>query len=458
MRCQFSIATSLLARLPDTVRRQLGLHRMIRQFSSRPFVRNVAMVAGGTAAAQAITMAFAPIITRIYGPEAYGIQGVFMSVAGVLVAVAGLTYPIAIILPKYDGDAVGLARLSVYIGIVLSMLAAVILFFFGEEILRFMNAEAISAFMYLLPAFMLISVMGAVMRQWLIRKKLFSLTAKVMVWQALITNAAKSGLGLVQPTAVVLIVTNTLGALLGAAMMFLGLRKSPPSNQGERTARPSSTVMTLAIRHRDFPLLRAPQELLNTISQSIPVIVLAAHFGPASAGFYSIASAVLAVPALLVGNSVMQVFYPRINEAVHHGEDVKALIIKTTLGLSLAGVIPFAMVIIAGPALFGFVFGDDWQAAGGYAQWLSLWLFFQYINKPAVAAIPALRLQKGLLIYEVFSTGTKVLALYLGYSLFASDIAAVALFSVFGVAAYLWLIFWVIFHSGKFKARIAPGN
>jgi O-antigen/teichoic acid export membrane protein len=412
------------------------------------------MVAGGTAAAQAITMAFAPFITRLYGPEAYGIQGVFMSVAGVLATVASLTYPIAIVLPKSDTDAVGLARLSVYIGIAMSFLAAVILFFYGPEILSLMNAEEISAFMYLLPVFMLISVVGMVMRQWLIRKKLFTLTAKVTVWQALVMNTAKSGLGLVQPTAVVLIVTNTLGALLAAAMMLLGLRKTSANNHcAERIAAPRPSIVALARRHRDFPMLRAPQELLNTVSQSIPVVVLAAHFGPASAGFYSIASAVLAVPAMLVGNSVMQAFYPRINEAIHQGEDVKGLIIKATLGLALIGAIPFAIVVVAGPALFGFVFGNEWQLAGVYAQWLSLWLFFQYVNKPAVSAIPALRLQKGLLIYEMFSTGTKVLALYLGYTVFKSDVAAIALFSVVGVAAYVWLIVWVIMHSGKLATR-----
>jgi len=99
------------------------------------------------------------------------------------------------------------------------------------------------------------------------------------------------------------------------------------------------------------------------------------------------------------------------------------------------------------------VFGVEWQLAGVYAQWLSLWLFFQYVNKPAVSAIPALRLQKGLLIYEVFSTGTKVLALYLGYTVFKSDVAAVALFSVVGVAAYAWLILWVTMRSGKLATR-----
>ncbi|UCZ56541.1 hypothetical protein LGV61_12545 [Desulfurispirillum indicum] len=42
---------------------------MLTKLYNSKFIRNVAIVASGTAAAQAITMAFAPIITRIYGPE-----------------------------------------------------------------------------------------------------------------------------------------------------------------------------------------------------------------------------------------------------------------------------------------------------------------------------------------------------------------------------------------------------
>ena len=44
-----------------------------RTWKSR-FVRNVAVVASGNAGAQAIVMAFAPIITRLYVPKTFGIR------------------------------------------------------------------------------------------------------------------------------------------------------------------------------------------------------------------------------------------------------------------------------------------------------------------------------------------------------------------------------------------------
>lgn len=426
------------------------VHERLLAFSRSPFVRNVAAVASGTAAAQAISMVFAPLITRLYGPEAYGIQGVFVSIVGVLGTVAAMSYPIAIVLPKSDADASSIARLSLYIGLTMSVLVTVILFFLGQEIFALLNAQAISFLTYLIPVAMFISVLSRVVSHWLIRKKAFSLIAKVAVWQSLYINTIKAGLGFVQPTAAVLVVTNAFGGLLTATLMLLGLRKeSREINADASITGPPSSVKAVASQHSDFPLLRTPQELLNVVSQSLPVVMLAAYFGPSAVGFYSIASAVLAIPAGLIGASVMQVFYPRINEAIRSGDDAKALIVKATAGLALTGALPFVAVMIAGPFLFSFVFGSEWKSAGVYGQWLAPWLFFQYINKPAVSAIPALKLQGGLLVYELFSTGTKFLALYLGYVVVGSDVVAIALFSIFGVVAYAWLILWVIFHSGK---------
>lgn len=393
---------------------------------------------------------FAPLITRLYGPEAYGIQGVFMSIVNVMGTVAAMTYPIAIVLPKNEGDAVCLAKASICVGFAMSMLVAIILFLFGSKFLVLLNAKEIFPFMYLIPTFMFISVLSAVMIQWLIRKNAFALTAKVTVWQTLIINMIKTCSGFIYPTAAVLIVTNTLGGLLSALIIFFGVRKADSTDQ-ECAVRLGSWSRTwaLAKKYHDFPVFRAPQALLNSISQSLPIIMLASYFGPTYAGYYSIAFAVLGMPISIIGNSVMQVFYPRINEAIRQGDNAKHLIIKAIAALALGGALPFAIILIAGPMLFGFVFGNEWHVAGIYAQWLSIWLFFQFINKPAVAAIPALRLQRGLLIYEIFSSSTKILALYLGYTLFKSDVAAVALFAIFGIAAYTWLILWVIFHCGK---------
>ena len=426
----------------------IALKNKIHPIIKSTFVRNVAIVASGAAGAQAITIAFAPLITRLYGPEAFGILGTFMALLNVVIPVAALSYPIAIVLPKDDSDAKGIARLSAYIALGIAGCLSLFLLIGGDWLVEILSVQEISSFIFLIPLAMLFAAFVEIARQWLIRKKQFGITARVDVFKAFTVNAAKAGFGFFYPFATVLIILTSIGHALQAAMLGVGIKKSSNSQNtksNETAIKPK--LLNLAKRHYDFPLYRAPQIFINAVSVSLPVLMLSAFFGPASAGFYVLGKRILGLPSMLIGKSVGEVFYPRITEAFHNDENLTRMIIKATLSLAVVGFLPFIIIVVFGPWLFGIIFGNEWVTAGEYARWLSLMLFFNFINKPAVAAIPVLGLQRGLMIYELFSTGSKILALYIGFVLFEIDTVAVAIFSVFGAIAYIILILWVIFSS-----------
>src|SRR5699024_8422549 len=101
-------------------------------------------------------------------------------------------------------------------------------------------------------------------------------------------------------------------------------------------------------------------------------LLLTTFFGPASAGFYNIGRTVLGLPSRLIGQSIGDVFYPRISEAANNDENVGRLIKRATILLGAIGIVPFGVVIIFGPWIFEFVFGSGWDVAGEYARWISL--------------------------------------------------------------------------------------
>lgn len=415
------------------------------------FARNVAVVASGTAAAQAITMAFAPLITRIYGPEAFGLLGTFMAIVAVAIPVAALAYPIAIVLPREDRDALGLVRLSAILSFAVALLAAALLVLGGDWLTVTLGAESVAGYLFLIPVVMLFAAWMQIAQQWLIRKKEFGVVARSAVTHSLILNSATSGIGWLHPVGAVLIVLAALGQALHAALLFVGARrryqaKVPASEEGQRTS-----LKALAHRHRDFPLYRAPQNFINAASQSLPVLMLAAFFGPVAAGFYTLTKIVMGMPTTLIGKAVSDVFYPRITEAAHNGENLPRHIVQATGALLAIGVVPFGLVVLFGPWLFGLVFGADWVMAGEYARWLALFFLFNFINKPSVAAVPVLGIQRGLLVYELFSTGTKALGLVAGFYWFGSDVWAVALFSVLGVLAYSAMMLWILSHAMRWR-------
>ncbi|PAV31088.1 polysaccharide biosynthesis protein [Virgibacillus profundi] len=424
----------------------------IKKLTSKSFVRNVIIMTTGTAAAQAVSLALSPIITRLYGPEAYGLMGVFMAIIQIIAPIAALSYPIAIVLPKSDKDAKGLIRLSLYISVVIATIVAIILMFFSQKIVQLFQLEDIEPFLYLIPIVILFASSLQVTEQWLIRTKQFAITAKVSFLQALLLQGSKVGIGFFHPIAAVLIVLTALGNGSKAFLLNLFLRRSnykSPSTINEE----SKSVSYLAKVHRDFPLYRAPQVFINGISQNLPILLLTIFFGPASAGFYTIGRTVLGMPTQLIGKSVGDVFYPRITEAGNKGENLTRLIIKATLALGAIGIIPFGTIVIFGPWLFSVVFGADWLTAGEFARWMALWVFFMFINQPSVKSLPVMMAQAFHLKYSIFTIIIRTGALIVGYYLFSSDVIAIAFFSISAAILNIGLILITLQISKNFDMQ-----
>ncbi len=439
----------------STLRKEGGLDDLSGQLKSLKksrFVRDVTIVAGGTAVAQAITVAFSPIITRLYGPEAFGVLGVFVAILAMLTPVATLTYALAIVLPTSDGEARVLVKLSLIIGSSIAILLTGVLGLFHNQIAHLFGFEASALYLLLVPIVVFFAAAEESLSQWLIRKKQFRAISGVAVVQTATVNISKAGFGFILATAPVLLVLNAIGHLLRTVLLWLGARYSLFAHQLQKNSlvqSDDSSLRTVANKYRDFPFYRSPQKFLNTVYMNLPILILAAFWGPVPAGFYALSRRVLGLPSSLIAQSVGKVFLPKIAEVSQQGNSLQPYIIRTTAGLALIGLLPFGVVAIWGPHLFGFIFGDEWVVAGEYARWLSFLLYFAFLNYPSVHAIPFLNLQRWFLFYEVLLISLLVFALIIGVLLLSNDVLAVALFSIVGALLQIVLISWVIVRSSR---------
>src|SRR5699024_5345313 len=147
------------------------------------------------------------------------------------------------------------------------------------------------------------------------------------------------------------------------------------------------------------------------------------------------------------------VFYPRIVEAEQNNESLSKLIIKATFILGLIGIIPFMIIVLIGPWIFSIVFGSDWFIAGRYARWLGIFLFFEFINKPSIKALPVLSAQLFHLIITTIMTVVRIASLCIGFFIFNNDVISIALFSLSSAFIHLILILIVIYKSKKFEHK-----
>lgn len=423
--------------------------KKIKSILNKKFVKNVLVLVTGTAAAQAVTMALSPIITRLYGPEAFGIMGTFNALISILVPIAAFTYPVAIVLPKKDEEAKGIMKLSLLSATLFSSFILILVILFKRDIATLLNMESISNYFYLLPLVIISAAFMQIIEQWLIRNNQFSINAKATFIQSSFVNISKVGIGFYYPFAQVLIFFSSITNGIRGLLMYVFTKKKDKSMDIRSIIYSNYNLKKIASIYKDFPLYRAPQDLLFSLQQSFPIVLLTVFFGPAATGFYTISRSVLSLPTNLIGKAVGDVVYPRLSKAANMKEDISKLLKKSTIMLVLVGLIPYGIVILFGPFLFGFVFGSSWYAAGEYARWVALWSFSTLINRPSVRALPVLEAQRFHLIYTIILAMINLVMIIVGYLVFNSDLISVALFCLSGTIANVFLITITIKFSKK---------
>ena len=146
------------------------------------------------------------------------------------------------------------------------------------------------------------------------------------------------------------------------------------------------------------------------------MLVVAVVFGSEIVGFFGYTVRVLQTPMGLVGLAVGQVYYANV-AGMSEGPELR----ETTLGvfrrLVALATGPLLLVLMARPALFSVVFGEEWSQAGSYAQWLAPWLFIVFIASPLSSLVFVLNRQPQELVFQTTLIAGRLAALFVGAAL-----------------------------------------
>lgn len=414
-----------------------------------PFFHNVGKFVGGSAAAQVIALACSPILTRLYAPEDFGLLGVFMAITGVACTIATLRYDLAIILPKEDSSAWNLLHVAARWSFVAVIVTFLLLYPFRGTLADALGVPALAPYFVWLPLLVLSAGWLSLASNWAVRKKRFGALSQTTVSSSVVGNGLKIGGGLLGFGGGLLIVATFLQQAVHLATLTFRLRKDVPSG------RPSlSEGLSLAREHKTFPIYRVPQDAMASIAGNLPNLLLAAYFSPAIVGLYLLAHRVTLAPISLIREAVRKVFYQKATEIHHLGRDLRASVIKMTLGL-VALCLPLTLILFFfGEPLFAFAFGPEWAIAGTYAKYIGILVLASVANTPSVVVVPIMGKNQGLLLYEIFSTGIRVGALGIG-GLYLNAEATIAAFCLASAFANIFLITWVL-HALKNRKNNEP--
>jgi len=407
-------------------------------FRKGAFIRNLSVVMTGTAIAQIIMFAMMPIVSRLFSPSDFGIYGSFAAVLGFLSAGITLQYNQAIILPNGKEKGINLFWVTCLSVILVTIICAAVILLFPGLVQLLINDPS-GWLLTLLAVAALINGLNQTFQAWCVRVKAFkpiSLSQVIRSMSAIwIWIAAGFGhLGAVG------LVVGTIFADIFASINLWRIVKRDLKLSHFSAAWPK--VKQVAREFKDFPLFAAPQNMMNALSNGLPVLLLGYFYGIGVAGAYAFSIRVLQAPMTFLLTPLRQVLFQKASEAHNHGGNLYPLFIKTTGVLMVIAIIPCSILFICTPQIFSLVFGNAWNEAGVYARWLLLWLFIGFSNVPSVLFARILRQQRNLFLFELSVLFLRSAILVIG-GLYFKPLTTIIYFSVLGFMLNAILILWI---------------
>ncbi|WP_026304841.1 lipopolysaccharide biosynthesis protein [Thioalkalivibrio sp. AKL8] len=416
--------------------------RIKRLLPKNRFARSVSVLAGGTAAGQIIVVAASPILTRLYSPEDFGLLAVYAGLLGILGVIASLRYQLAIPLPESDEEAASVAVLSLLLVLGMTAVSALIVGLWGEPITTALNTPALEPYLWLLPLGLLLTGVYQVFSYWAIRTRAFPAIARTKLTQAISMVGVQLGAYTLGPLA--LLLGQVTGQAAGTSSLgLLAVRRKWAAFRQVRLA----DIRWAASRYRRFPIYSSWGGFFNKAGTQLPAILFAALFSPAAAGIYMLAHRVLAMPMQLLGKAIADVFFSSASEA-HRNGDLAPLVSSIHGKLAHIAMPPAFILLLAGPDLFGWVFGADWRQAGEFAQWMAPWVYLVFVTSPLSTLFSVMEKQAQGMFFQGVLLAVRVGALVIG-GLLGDLILAVALFTIGSALCWAGFLIWIIHASGN---------
>ncbi|MFN8486673.1 MAG: oligosaccharide flippase family protein [Caldilineaceae bacterium] len=408
----------------------------VSQLRSQHFLTNVIKLILGTGSAQIITLLVAPLLTRIYSPEAFGQFSVFSSTVTILSLFATGRYELAIMLPDDEEEAFILVILNVLLCFVVSTLLLFLAFVIQKweyPILREKGIEPLHQAAWLIPVGIFLLSLGATIRSWLNRQSQYTNLAKLEIVESVTANS-------VQISLATFLLSNFMGLITGRLVgdllyILVGVKLLMPHWRKIHKKKYWKQMYFLAKRYNAFPLYTLPSGLLNTINNEMPSLLLFLFFGPNIAGLYALTVRLLSRPIDFISSAVKNVFYREFISSKRLGKNISQLLLKVSGLMLLISLAPTIVICIFAPYVVGRLFGEEWIAAGQYIRLLAPCIVAQFVISATSLSMYAMNKQRIILIWTILYLLLGAAAFLFG-KLTQDPFIAIAAYSAISVAMY----------------------
>jgi lipopolysaccharide exporter len=342
-------------------------------FKKNNLFTNLAKIFSATVLAHAVTLAFSPVLTRMYLPEAFGLLAFILSVCNPFSSLATFRLEQAVVLPKENKDALNVANTVIILNTLFSLLLFVVMVLWGEKIFNKNTYVLMFA-----PLIVLVSGFQMPLNSWLQREKKYNVIANGKIIQT-IAISVFSILMYKYHSNYGLLMGYVLGWCVYSFYMFIQSNK-----QGFSLLITNAQyfIKQTLKTYKDFPLFHVLPSVAVSFTLSIPVFYFNNYFSETEIGWFNFSRQLLLVPVSLVGAAFSQVYYARVIEMKNHRKKIFPefkKILSMLLGIALCMLVLF---YFGGEIIFKTVFGNNWVISGKYASILVFSAAMQFVVWP----------------------------------------------------------------------------
>jgi O-antigen/teichoic acid export membrane protein len=387
---------------------------MIRKLSAHSgLVRNILTLFTGSTIAQAIPVMVSPLLTRLYPVTDFATLTVVTTLISLVGVVVAGRYEVGIGLPADDREARQMMYLAVFVSLITATFSFLVIFIFKLPIASLLQNEEAANYLLLVPLAALFYGLYQALSYWNIRRRNYGTLAASRVSQSITNSGISLGWAVTGWGMNGLVFGNVAGHL--AALVYTWLRIPLTDKSQMAEVKPDRNSMKrLAKQYADLPRVNGLHALSDMAQATTVIFIISAFFGAIVTGLYGLTIRILQAPLNMIGSSFSIVFYKEVSEKIGKGQKVLKLVRSTVSTLSMISLPVFVVILVWGPSLFAWVFGEEWRDAGLYARILSPWLFLNFIASPISHLPVILNKQRRFFVYSLTGNIMVVLSLVSG--------------------------------------------
>ncbi len=413
------------------------------------FTRNSLILMIGTIVAQVISLIAAPILSRIYTPEQYGILGIFNSISSLLNSILIFGFNSAIVLAPTKKRRLNIVALNFIIAISNFIILSIIFIFISNPISILYKRSELSFFLYFVPLESFLFCSLAILTSYTNKIKRYRSLSTAKIMQASTNTLSNIGFGLLK--------FGTIGLILGGFFGYIiSIIKLLPKLVGEliknRRYITKNTMIGEAKKYRSIAFTTSFNSLSTILKDVLFIYLISFFFDTKTIGLYSFAYRIMALPITIIATTLQHTFYQKITEIFSTTGNIRPMTSKLISRMAMFSFPFFLIIFLLAPQIFSFIFGLNWYQAGIYSRALAPYLFSYFIFMPiAVTPIVVRKEKKYLLLVQINNILMIVSVLFGG--IIKKDFLYTCYFlSTVNAAFLIFIVAW-IYKISKIKGK-----